>query len=193
VVAFFVAAQRNSWNLLILSIRHKLMRACRSHLKTTRKLFMPNAISLWWSLLWRITLFIFVISFVMAKALYVAFPMNDAVSLMTWRPTIIWWGLATSLWIVSTVSARLLSNILWGDRLALSLKQWRKFGRDVAIFFLVLGIANLLVANLTSTETWVNFKLFVPYPLLMALLGFISRRFGRSTTAELASIDSPTT
>jgi intracellular septation protein len=77
-----------------------------------------------------------------------------------WKPTIIYWvfgliALGSQFYGDKVVSERLL-----GKTLPLSTEWWKAVNITWVIFFLAMGILNLLVVFYCSTTTWVYFKLF---------------------------------
>ncbi|MGE0557801.1 MAG: septation protein IspZ [Burkholderiales bacterium] len=126
--------------------------------------------SLWWSLLWRFTLLFLVLSFALFPLAQVLLVGIDEVKAIHMRPSVGWWLFAVLLWIAVAASPRFVSLVLWGERLHLTSAQWVLVCRGLALFFVALGIVNVLVAFSASTVTWVNFKLFWPYPLFAAFL-----------------------
>jgi intracellular septation protein A len=138
---------------------------------------MNSTLTLWWSLLWRLTLAIVVLSYVIEWAVRLAFSLDA-----TWfklQPSIFWCALAVIFWVVSAASTRFFASVVWGERLILSPKQWLVIARVLALFFLALAVLNIVIANLASTDRWVYFKLFVPYPLFMVFLGALAARVRR--------------
>jgi intracellular septation protein len=128
------------------------------------------ALKLWWSFLWRLTLLLFLLSFVLhplAQALLLGANPEAAIK---YRPTVAWALVAGLFWISGAASPRFVRLVLWGERLGLSDAQWLKFCRAIAVLYAVLAIANVVVVNTTSTDTWVQFKLFAPFPLLLVVL-----------------------
>ena len=89
-----------------------------------------------------------------------------------WKPTVLFWlvsiAFVASSWVGErTLTQRFLEPALAG-RVAVSAQQWRRTNLWSALFYLVLGALNLLVAYGASERTWVYFKLFG-----LALLTFV--------------------
>ena len=81
-----------------------------------------------------------------------------------WKPTVLFWlvsvAFIASFWIGErTLTQRFLEPALAG-RAAVSASQWRRMNLWSALFYLLLGGANLAVAYGASERTWVYFKLF---------------------------------
>ena len=126
---------------------------------------------LWWSLLWRMTAVLLALSFVPQPVAQVLLLLGvDAVAGFKFRPSVVWWLTAALFWTVGAVSPRLVRLFLWGERLSLANPQWLIFSRGTAIFFVLLGFVNLVVASAGSESAWVKFKLFWPYPLFVIAL-----------------------
>jgi len=77
-----------------------------------------------------------------------------------WKPTVINWLFALvfigSMWI----GKQPLIRRMMGDHLSLPDTIWLRLNLLWSIFFVVMGIINLIVVYSFDTETWVNFKLF---------------------------------
>lgn len=77
-----------------------------------------------------------------------------------WKPTVLYWLFASTLLGASMFFRKNLMQSMLKDKLALPEPGWRLLNLSWAIFFAVMGLANLFVAYTFSTDTWVNFKLF---------------------------------
>jgi intracellular septation protein len=134
---------------------------------------MQPILGLWWSLFWRLILFLallwFAVSVIVLRVLF----KTDDVAFIFWRPTAACFAIAVLLWFLAAASPRLLGSILWGDRLGLTPTLWRTIGQVLAVLFVALGTLNLIFWKLTSTETWLYFKLFAPLPLLAIALAVV--------------------
>jgi intracellular septation protein len=76
-----------------------------------------------------------------------------------WKPTLLYAAMASALWGALLMGKNPMKSML-GAQLALPDAVWPKLHHAWALFFVVMGLLNLLVAYSYSTETWVNFKLF---------------------------------
>jgi intracellular septation protein len=81
-----------------------------------------------------------------------------------WKPTVLFWlvsiAFVASFWIGErTLTQRFLEPALAG-RAAVSAQQWRRMNLWSALFYVLLGSLNLIVAYAASERTWVYFKLF---------------------------------
>jgi len=126
------------------------------------------AISLWWSLFWRLGLLTVLLSLVLGYVVVVAILLFavENVSAIFWRPTAAYWIAAVLCWISVAASPRFFGSVLWGDPLALTPLQWGSVGRATSIFFLVMGVLNVATWRFGSTAVWIDFKLYAPLPLL---------------------------
>jgi intracellular septation protein A len=52
--------------------------------------------------------------------------------------------------------------------------HWLTVGRGLGLFFLALGMLNLIVWQLASTDAWVNFKLFWPLPMYAIFIAVLA-------------------
>jgi intracellular septation protein len=81
-----------------------------------------------------------------------------------WKATVLLWVLSAaflaSFWIGErTLAQRFMGPVLEG-RLQVSETLWRRLNGWSALFYALLGAANLAVAYYASERTWVNFKIF---------------------------------
>jgi len=135
---------------------------------------MGRVLSLWWSLLWRITLATLAISFPVAQ-LVSSFAGSDP-DWIKLEPTVAWLLVAAIFWAIATVAAGFFSAVLSGNKLGLPEQAWQTLARALAGFFAGLAVLNWLVASSVSEEAWIRFKLYAPYPLLIVLLLALASR-----------------
>lgn len=77
-----------------------------------------------------------------------------------WKPTGIYW-LTSLVFLLSPVVAKQpLIQKMMESNIKLPKTIWYRLNYAWAVFFLIMGCANLYVAYYFSTDTWVNFKLF---------------------------------
>ena len=77
-----------------------------------------------------------------------------------WKPTGIYW-LSSILFLGSNyIGKKPIIQKLMENNISLPEKIWRRLSHAWSLFFLLMGILNLYVANYYDTNTWVNFKLF---------------------------------
>jgi len=77
-----------------------------------------------------------------------------------WKPTVVNWLFAVAFLGSRFIGRKTLLERMMGDQLELPSPVWVKLTLAWAIFFLVMGLANLYVAYTFDENTWVNFKLF---------------------------------
>lgn len=77
-----------------------------------------------------------------------------------WKPTAVYWLLGSALLFWQWVLRRNALQALLGTQLKLPAPVYAKLAYAWAAFFLLMGIVNLWVAYVFSTEIWVNFKMF---------------------------------
>lgn len=77
-----------------------------------------------------------------------------------WKPTVLYWLFGVSLLSAQWFWKKNLIRSVMGQQIEMPDAIWRKLNLAWAIFFVLLGFANLYVAFHYSTEAWVNFKLF---------------------------------
>ena len=76
-----------------------------------------------------------------------------------WKPTILYWIFATILFGGLLANKNFLKSLL-GKQVTLPDEAWKKMTYGWIVFFVLVGIVNLAVAYMCSTDVWVNFKLF---------------------------------
>ena len=79
---------------------------------------------------------------------------------MKWKPSILYWIFALVLLGGRWIWKRNLLGALLADDLNLPPAIWDRLMYAWAVFFLLLGTANIVVAYSWSTDVWVNFKTF---------------------------------
>lgn len=90
-----------------------------------------------------------------------------------WKPTVVFWMLgivffATQFFGAETLTQRIMKRSLEG-KASIPKTVWKKLNLAWAVFFIVLGLVNVILAYYLSTDAWVNFKL---YGVLSALILF---------------------
>jgi intracellular septation protein len=76
-----------------------------------------------------------------------------------WKPTAIDWAFALA-FLASHLSQKPLMQRMLESNMSLPAKIWSTINISWAIFFIVMGLANIYGAYHYDTDTWVNFKLF---------------------------------
>ncbi|MEO8009544.1 MAG: septation protein A [Betaproteobacteria bacterium] len=87
-----------------------------------------------------------------------------------WKPTVLYWLFSVILLGADLLFRRNPIRAMMGKQLTLPAPVWRKLNLSWAAFFLVMGAANLYVAFHFPTETWVNFKLFGGFGLMLVFI-----------------------
>jgi len=77
-----------------------------------------------------------------------------------WKPTVVNWLFAAAFVVSRFIGEKTLLERMMGSQLELPAPVWVKLTFAWAIFFLLMGAANLFVAYTFDENTWVNFKLF---------------------------------
>jgi intracellular septation protein len=77
-----------------------------------------------------------------------------------WKPTILYWLLALICLATSLIGKKPLYQRIMEANIKLPATIWQRLNFAWAIFFLLLGSANLYVVYHYPTNIWVNFKIF---------------------------------
>ena len=77
-----------------------------------------------------------------------------------WKPTVVNWLFCGAFLLTPLFSSRTLIERMMGQAITLPDPAWRRLNLAWAMFFLVLGALNLVVAYNFEEAVWVNFKLF---------------------------------
>jgi intracellular septation protein len=77
-----------------------------------------------------------------------------------WKPSVLYWLFGSVLLGAQMLFGKNLIRALMGKEIKLPDDVWNKLSISWVIFFVTMGILNLLVAYNFDTDTWVNFKLF---------------------------------
>lgn len=88
------------------------------------------------------------------------------------KPTALFCILGMSL-IISQISGKNLLYMTLNKEIQLSSKSWRILNYSWGIYFIGLGLLNLVIAFYTSEYTWVKVKVFI-YPVLMLVFMIMS-------------------
>jgi intracellular septation protein len=97
-----------------------------------------------------------------------------------WKPTVLYWLFASVLLVSDLLLNKNLMQAMMGKQFSFPSLVFRKLNVAWAIFFFLMGVANLYVAFNFSTDIWVNFKLFggLGLTLVFALLqGFYLSKY----------------
>lgn len=127
------------------------------------------------SLIWRIFVFQGVASLMLFLCLRNTALMTDA-ALMPLKPTIGFLIAALAL-VAAQVGARIsLVRTVFGARLELPGGFWRALSFALALCYLVLALANFVVARAVPFETWLVYKTFAPLIILLAFVAIVPPR-----------------
>ncbi len=87
-----------------------------------------------------------------------------------WKPTVLYWLFALSLGLAPILFERNLIRLMMEKNVSLPDAVWTRLNLGWAIFFTLMGIANLWVAMHYSTDAWVNFKMFGSLGLMLLFI-----------------------
>jgi intracellular septation protein len=87
-----------------------------------------------------------------------------------WKPTILYWLFAGSLFISARFLERNLIRKMLEQQMQLPDTLWQRLNLAWIAFFAVMGVLNLYIAFNYSTDTWVSFKLFGGMGLMIAFI-----------------------
>ncbi|MDR3399716.1 MAG: septation protein A [Pandoraea sp.] len=87
-----------------------------------------------------------------------------------WKPTALYWLFGITLFVAELVFDKNLIRAMMEKQMALPEQLWRAVNFSWALFFLVMGVLNLVIAYHFSTDTWVDFKLFGGMGLMVVFI-----------------------
>ncbi|GGX01175.1 putative intracellular septation protein A [Pigmentiphaga litoralis] len=96
-----------------------------------------------------------------------------------WKPTVLYWLFAVVLLGGQWIAKKNLMRSMLGAQIQLPDAIWNRLNTAWALFFAVVGCVNLYVAYNWPTETWVTFKVFGIFGLLLAFVIIQSIYLGR--------------
>lgn len=96
-----------------------------------------------------------------------------------WKPTVLYWLFAVVLLGGQFIAKKNLMRSMLGAQIQLPDAVWNRLNTAWALFFAVVGCVNLYVAYNWPTETWVTFKVFGIFGLLLAFVIIQSIYLGR--------------
>jgi intracellular septation protein len=91
-------------------------------------------------------------------------------SFIKWKPTVLYWLFALSLGLAPILFERNLIRLMMEKNVTLPDGVWTRLNLAWAVFFTLMGIANLWVALHYSTDDWVNFKMFGTTGLMLLFI-----------------------
>jgi intracellular septation protein len=104
-----------------------------------------------------------------------------------WKPTVLYWLMASSLLIGQLIFKRNLMKSFMGEQLTLPEHAWGVLLISWVSFLSTMGVINLYVAYNYDLDTWVNFKLFGSMGLMVVfaiLQGIYLARFVNDEKSE---------
>lgn len=96
-----------------------------------------------------------------------------------WKPTVLYWLFAVVLLGGQLFAKKNLMRSMLGAQIQLPDAIWNRLNTAWALFFAAVGCVNLYVAYNWPTETWVTFKVFGIFGLLIAFVILQSIYLGR--------------
>lgn len=87
-----------------------------------------------------------------------------------WKPTVVNWLFALLFLGSQFIGEKPLIARMLSGNVTLPATVWLRLNTGWVVFFVVLGVLNLLVAYNFDTDTWVNFKLFGMMGLTLAFI-----------------------
>jgi len=87
-----------------------------------------------------------------------------------WKPTVLYWLFALALGLGPVLFERNIIRMMMEKQISLPDEIWTRLNLGWAAFFTFMGAANLLVAFIYSTDTWVNFKMFGTLGLMLIFI-----------------------
>ena len=87
-----------------------------------------------------------------------------------WKPTVLYWLMGGALLVGQLLFRKNFIRTLMGTQVTLPDAAWRQLNWGWAGFFAGMGVLNLWVAYTFDTDTWVNFKLFGGFGLMIAFV-----------------------
>lgn len=87
-----------------------------------------------------------------------------------WKPTAIYWAFSIIFIGSHFIGKKPLLQYVMAGKVDLPAPIWAKLNLSWAIFFAGIGLLNIYVAYHYSTNTWVNFKLFGIFGLMLVFI-----------------------
>ncbi|MBB5190337.1 intracellular septation protein [Silvimonas terrae] len=101
-----------------------------------------------------------IVSFVLIMAMGGATLYFDNPDIIKYKPTGLYWIFAAVLLFSQWVRGQNLMKVMMGKQMSLPEPVWNGVNYAWVLFFAVMGLLNICIAQLFSYSTWVNFKLF---------------------------------
>lgn len=77
-----------------------------------------------------------------------------------WKPSIVYWAFAIGFFLSNVIGKKPLLARLLGKEIQVPAAIWNRLNTAWILFFVIMGIVNLIVVYNFSTNIWVYFKLF---------------------------------
>ncbi|HEX2541183.1 MAG TPA: septation protein A [Caldimonas sp.] len=109
---------------------------------------------------------------------------HDA-TFIKWKPSALYWAMGLVLWGAQVLFRKNLLQALIGTQLDLPDPVWKRLNMAWAIFFILMGFANIYVAYQFSISTWATFKVFGLTGIMLVFMiaqGFYISRHLRDET-----------
>ena len=84
-----------------------------------------------------------------------------------WKPTVLYWIFAMSLGLAPLLFERNFIRLMMEKQVSLPDAVWSRLNLAWAVFFALMGCANLYVAMNFATDVWVKFKMFGTLGLML--------------------------
>lgn len=84
----------------------------------------------------------------------------DDKAFIQWKPTVVNWLFALAFFGSHFIGSKTIVQRMMDTSLELPTQIWRQLNIGWTLFFVVMGVLNLVVVYNLSEEAWVNFKLF---------------------------------
>ncbi|QDX79831.1 septation protein A [Denitratisoma sp. DHT3] len=101
-----------------------------------------------------------------------------------WKPTVLYWLFATVLTVSALFFRKNLIQSMLGEQITLPAPVWTRLNGAWIVFFLAMGVLNLIFAFSFPLETWVNFKLFGGMGLMLVFVIAQSLYLGKYVAME---------
>jgi intracellular septation protein len=87
-----------------------------------------------------------------------------------WKPTVLYWLFGVALLVAKIGFNKNFIRTMMEKNISLPEPIWTRLNLSWVAFFLVMGLLNLYVAFNYTTDTWVNFKLFGSFGLMLVFI-----------------------
>lgn len=101
-----------------------------------------------------------IVTFVILLVLGTATLLSKNPLFIKWKPTAVFWILATVFFISNFFGKKTIIEHLMDKKVTLPKLIWKKLNYSWIIFFTLLGAVNIYIVYHFSTDIWVDFKLF---------------------------------